>query len=72
MSIEIGQIVQDRYRIEALLGGGGQAAVYRAYDTRLEQTVAIKKTRRQGLNRSSNSSVRRFYWRGYATRTCRA
>ena len=43
MSIEIGQIVQDRYRIEALLGGGGQAAVYRAYDTRLEQTVAIKK-----------------------------
>jgi serine/threonine-protein kinase len=42
MSIEIGQIVQDRYRIEALLGGGGQAAVYRAYDMRLEQTVAIK------------------------------
>lgn len=42
MSVEIGQIVQDRYRIEALLGGGGQAAVYRAYDMRLEQTVAIK------------------------------
>jgi serine/threonine-protein kinase len=42
MPLEIGQTVQDRYRIDALLGSGGQGAVYRAYDTRLEQDVAIK------------------------------
>lgn len=31
-----------RYRIEALLEAGGMGAVYRAHDTRLERSVAIK------------------------------
>ena len=40
-SLRIGQRL-GRYRIEALLGMGGMAAVYRAHDRMLQRTVAIK------------------------------
>src|ERR1700724_3735916 len=35
------------YQIQALLGAGGMGEVYRAHDTRLEQTVALKILRAQ-------------------------
>jgi serine/threonine-protein kinase len=42
MTLAPGQILQNRYRIDALLGQGGFGAVYRGWDFNLSQTVAIK------------------------------
>lgn len=39
-------LLLDRYPIEGLLGQGGLGTVYKAYDTRLKRTVAIKTLRR--------------------------
>jgi serine/threonine-protein kinase len=36
------QILSGRYQIESLIGQGGMAAVYKAYDPNLRRTVAIK------------------------------
>ncbi len=38
----IGQLLDDRYRIDALIATGGMATVYRAVDTRLDRVLALK------------------------------
>jgi serine/threonine-protein kinase len=45
MSLSVGQILENRYRIDALLGQGGMGAVYRSTDLRFNATVAIKENR---------------------------
>lgn len=40
--MEIGAIISERYQLQALVGEGGSAKVFRAFDSRLERDVALK------------------------------
>src|ERR1035437_6550973 len=40
--LTIGQTLQNRYYINAVLGQGGMGAVYRAYDKRLNRAYVVK------------------------------
>jgi len=42
MSLEIGQVLKDRYQIQSILGEGGMGTVYRAEDLLFERPRAIK------------------------------
>ena len=43
----IGQVFDDRYEIQALIGEGGMSIVYRANDLRLNRSVAVKVMREE-------------------------
>ncbi|MEC9071758.1 MAG: serine/threonine-protein kinase, partial [Myxococcota bacterium] len=54
----IGQKIEDKYEIKALLGAGGMGGVYRAYQTSMDREVAIKLIHRSFSD--DGTAVRRF------------
>lgn len=60
MSLQVGQHIAGRYRIEALLGSGGVGTVYSAIQEPLDRRVAIKTLRAE---LSQNPAVRRRFVR---------
>jgi eukaryotic-like serine/threonine-protein kinase len=42
VAVKVGELIADRYELEELVGEGGMSSVYRAHDTVLERSVAIK------------------------------
>ena len=44
-AIGVGALVDNKYRVDAMVGQGGMGAVFRAWDVRLERAVAIKVVR---------------------------
>jgi serine/threonine-protein kinase len=42
LPLELGTVVSGRYRLDAMLGRGGMAVVYRAHDLELKEDIALK------------------------------
>ena len=57
--IDKGRLINNRYKIISLVGMGGMAMVYLAWDTLCEREVVVK-TVRDELSNDENS-VRRFH-----------
>jgi eukaryotic-like serine/threonine-protein kinase len=58
MSPLVGTSLSGRYRLDAQIGTGGMSTVYRAFDTTLERTVAIKLMHREMS--SDSAQLERF------------
>ena len=54
----IGQVVDDRFTIKAVLGVGGMGAVYRAHQHSMDRDIALKLIRRDMS--ADHAAVRRF------------
>ena len=54
----IGKVLDGRYKIEKIIGVGGMAVVFRAYDPVMRRTVAIK--RLQDDVAKDTAAVKRF------------
>lgn len=55
---DTGDILKERYRIDALLGQGGMGTVYRAYDIIQDQHVAVKELRLDSFPLDSDGTIR--------------
>jgi len=53
----------DRFEIDALIAEGGMGAIYRAVDTRLQRTVALKVVRADRLDSSAGDEARQRFLR---------
>ena len=64
MALKTDQVIQNRYRIIAILGEGGMATVYQALDLRLDVHVALKEMLPQpGLDAHTLSQLRQQFQR---------
>jgi serine/threonine protein kinase len=62
MTLEKGQLLQNRYRVESMLGQGGMGAVYKAWDARLNVPLALKEMVPQpGLDRATLNQMRQQF-----------